>query len=497
MSTEVVKTRTYGNWRQPRKAGLGPFGLVGTVGLFGGLVVVLLASMISIGAALIMAVIGAVALGPLAIRTPDGRNVYNMMAVRIGWSRRRANGSTTYVSGPLSARPGGRFRPPGMLSKVTMLEGLDPYGRRFGVLHHRYRNLYTIVLGCEPDGGSLVDEDQSDIWVAQWGDWLARLSHEPDLRGAAVVVETAPDPGTRLASEVLTRISPDAPPVAQQVMQEVVERYPDASSEMNTYVTLTYGLRSGTRRGSDEILTELALRIQGLISGLISAGGGAAAPLSAERIAEVVRVAYDPAVSADVNDIRAQHGGTGLEWNDAGPAAAVEKVDAYHHDSGVSRSWLLTLAPRGTVRSSVLRSLLDPAVGIRRKRVALLYRPIDPATSAKIVESDRRAAQFMANSTRGPIRARSMTEVAATEQTAAEEAAGAGLVEFSVVVTVTVESAEEIADANATMRNLLGASRLSMRPADRMQAAAFTCALPVGILPWEQTLIPREFQEAL
>jgi hypothetical protein len=72
--------------------------------------------------------------------------------------------------------------------------------------------------------------------------------------------------------------------------------------------------------------------------------------------------------------------------------------------------------------------------------VALLYRPIDPATSAKIVEADRRSSQFMATSTRGMVRARAASEVEAAEQTAAEEAAGAGLVEFSMVVTVTVDS---------------------------------------------------------
>ncbi|MFD0746233.1 SCO6880 family protein [Phytohabitans flavus] len=93
--------------------------------------------------------------------------------------------------------------------------------------------------------------------------------------------------------------------------------------------------------------------------------------------------------------------------------------------------------------------------------------------------------------------ARAATEVEAAEQTAAEEAAGAGLVEFSMVVTLTVDSVAEMRDANVTMRNLLGATRIAMRPADRMQAAAFTCALPVGVLPWEQTMVPQEIQEAL
>ncbi|WP_134655941.1 SCO6880 family protein [Streptomyces sp. H23] len=497
MSTEAVTHPTYGNWRRPRRPGLGPLGLVGTVGVFGGLVVTLLASLISLYAALIVIIPVVLLLTPLAIRTQDGRNVYQLLLLRISWRRRKAKGAHLYVSGPLSARPGGRFRPPGLLNRVTVTEGRDAYDRPFGVLHHPSRNLYTIVLGCDPDGGSLVDSDQVDVWVALWGDWLARLAHEPGLRGASLVVETAPDPGTTLAHEVLPRIRPDAPPAARAMMEEVVERYPMASSEMHTYVTLTYGAPAGPKRSPEDVITDLAVRIPGLLRGLVSAGGGAAYPLSAERIAEVVRVAYDPAVSADVLDARAQHGGTGLEWDDAGPAAAVETVNNYQHDSGVSRTWLLTLAPRGTVRSSVLKGLLEASPGTRRKRVALLYRPIDPATSARIVEADRRSAQFMATSGRGIVRARAVSEMRAAEQTAAEEASGAGLVEFSLMLTVTVDETDQLADATVAVRNLTASSRVLMRPADRMQAAAFTCTLPVGLLPWEQTLIPHELQEAL
>ncbi|MER6962000.1 SCO6880 family protein, partial [Streptomyces sp. NPDC000618] len=440
MSTEAVTHPTYGNWRRPRRPGLGPLGLVGTFGVFSGLVLTLLVSLISLVAALFVILPLALALAPLTVRTQDGRNLYQLLALRVGWLRRRAKGAHTYVSGPLSQRPGGRFRPPGLLSRITMSEGRDAYDRPFGVLHHPGRNTYTIVLGCEPDGGSLVDPDQTDVWVAAWGHWLARLSHEPELRGACVIVETAPDPGTRLANEVLPRIKENAPAAAQAVMREVVERYPSASSEMHTYIALTYGVAPGHKRDRSEIVTELAMRIPSLLSGLVGAGGGSAAPLSAERIAEVVRVAYDPAVAGDVLDARARHGGTGLEWEDSGPAAAVETVSSYQHDSGVSRSWLLTLAPRGTVRSSVLRGLLEAAPGTRRKRVALFYRPIDPATSARIVEADRRAAQFMATSGRGMMQARAASEMRAAEQTATEEAAGAGLVEFSLMLTVTVDS---------------------------------------------------------
>ncbi|UNS99457.1 hypothetical protein MMF93_25640 [Streptomyces tubbatahanensis] len=497
MSTHAASSPTYGNWRRPRRPGLGPFGMIGTAGLFGGLVVTLLASLISLAAAAVVLVPMSIVLVPLLIRTQDGRNAYQLLALRIGWMRRKSKGATTYVSGPLSRRTGGRFQPPGLLGRMQMREGRDAYDRDFGVLFHRSRNFYTIVLACEPDGGSLVDADQVDNWVAAWGGWLSRLSHETGLRGASVIVETAPDSGTRLANEVLPRLAPDAPPAARAVMEEVVERYPQASSEMHTYITLTYGVPAGQKVKHDELITEIATRIPGLLSGLVGAGGGVAYPLSAERIAEVVRVAYDPAVAGEVLDLRARHGGTGLEWDDSGPAACYEDVGSYQHDSGVSRTWMLTLAPRGTVRANVLRGLLEPSPGTRRKRVALLYRPIDPATSARIVEADRRAAQFMATSGRGMVQARAATEVRAAEQTAQEEATGAGLVEFSLMLTVTVDDEDELADASASMRNLQGAARLSMRPADRMQAAAFSCTLPTGILPWELTLVPRDLREML
>ncbi|MEU5909191.1 SCO6880 family protein [Micromonospora sp. NPDC047527] len=497
MSTEAAIEPTYGNWRRPRRAGLGPFGLLGTVGVFGGLVVVLLASLASLQAAMVIGTPFVLGLVPMAVRTPDGRNLYQLVTLRIGWSRRRARGEHLYVSGPLSARPEGRFAPPGMLSGVAALEGRDAYDRSFGVLHHRRRNLYTIVLRCEPDGGSLVDPDQVDTWVALWGEWLSRLAHEPGLRGASVVVETAPDPGTRLATEVLPRLDADAPLAARAVMQEVVEDYPSASSEMNSYITLTYAPVGGPRRDPEDVITDLAIRVPSLLTGLVSAGGGVAEPLTAEQIAEVVRVAYDPACAADVLSVRAEHGHTGLEWIDAGPVAAMETVDAYQHDSGVSRTWLLTLAPRGTVRSSVLRTMLDASAGTRRKRVALLYRPIDPATSARIVEADRRTAQFMATSGRGMVQARAAAEVRAAEQAASEEATGAGLVEFSLMLTITVDRPDQLDDASVVVRNLTGAARISMRPANRMQAAAFSCSLPAGILPWEQTMLPHELQEAM
>ncbi|SPF07057.1 SCO6880 family protein [Streptomyces sp. MA5143a] len=489
--------RTYGNWRRPSPPGLGSLGLIGTGVMLGGIVLSLLVSLISVRAAAVTFVLVALLTGAFALRTPDGRTVFNTLGVRMGWSLRRSRGSTVYVSGPLSRRPGGRFAPPGLLAKVAMLETRDPSGRPAGVLHHQGRNLYTLVLGCEAEGISLVDTDQVDRWVGGWGGWLARLAQEPGLRGAAVVVETAPESGVRLAAEVLPRILDEAPPLSRSVLEEVVNANPVTASETKVYITLTYQPPRARQRPA-AVAEQLADRIPALAAGLVGAGTTAVRPLTAVDIAESVRAAFEPAVAPRIAAAREDGGDTGLAWADAGPAVALETPDHYEHDASYSRSWLLSLAPRGAVYSSVLRELLMPTQDIRRKRIALFYRPLPQATAARLVEADRRAALFKA-STNGKkqMNARAQAELTAVEQTAQEEASGAGLVEFSIMATVTVDTELQLNRAESLIEEQQASARIQLRPARRTQASAFTCTLPVGLLPWELTLIPQQIRDAM
>jgi hypothetical protein len=500
-TTASAARPSYGNWRLPSRPGIGPLGLLGTVLLLGGLILALLTALVSWIAALCIGVLIAAAVIPLAVRTADGRSGFTVMAIRAGWIRRRVTGQTTVVTGPLSREPGGRFRPPGLLAPLQMLKGRDAYHRPFGVLHDPRLNTFTLALQCDPDGGALVDAEQVDTWVACWGGWLAGLAHEPGLLGAAVIVETAPDPGTRLAAEVLPRLDPAAPEPARALLAEIVAAYPAASSETSTWVTLTY--RPGSERLSTradrqaEMVTSLAVRVPALAAGLTAAGAGAVQPVAAERIADTVRVAFDPGAAATVLAARARSGSTGQEWGDAGPATAVETADCYQHDGAVSRSWIGCEAPRGTVRSGVLRSLLEPSPRITRKRVALLYRALTPAAAARMVEADRRTAHFMAASTTGLVNARASTAVRAAEQAASEEASGAGLVEFGLIATATASGLDELRAADAEMANLAASARLRLRVAHGQQAAAFAAGLPAGVLPWLHTLLPYQLRGAL
>jgi hypothetical protein len=179
----------------------------------------------------------------------------------------------------------------------------------------------------------------------------------------------------------------------------------------------------------------------------------------------------------------------GPGWHDCGPGVAEESADSYYHEGAVSRTWVASEAPRGTVRSGVLRGLLEPSPLVPRKRVTLLYRPLGPAAAARAVETDRRTAHFMAASSAGLVNARASAAVRAAEQAATEEAAGAGLTEFTLLVTATADTVSGLRTADAEVANLAASARLRLRVARGQQAGAFAVTLPGGVLPWLPGLI--------
>jgi hypothetical protein len=489
---------TYGNWRLPARPGIGPLGVTGTAVLLGGLVVTLVTAMVSWAAAGAVAAVVAMMTVPLAIRTADGRSGLDIAVNRVRWAWCRRSGRTVTVAGPLSAAPGGRYQLPGPLADTEMLEGRDAHGRPIGVVHDRRMGTFAVALECDPDGGALVDPAQADHWVAGWGAWLANLAHEPGLLGAAVTVETAPDTGTRLAAGAVSQFDPAAPQVARDLISEVAAAYPAASSQVTTWVTLTFRSPASARgsRRADRIagmLGELAVRVPPLAAGLAASGAGVAWPAAPGRIAAAVRAGFDPAAPAAL-----EPGGdaatAGPGWHDCGPGVAEESADAYYHEGAVSRTWVASESPRGTVRSGVLRGLLEPSPLVPRKRVTLLYRPLGSAAAARAVETDRRTAHFMAASSAGLVNARASAAVRAAEQAAAEEAAGAGLTEFTLLVTATADTASGLRTADAEVANLAASARLGLRVAHGQQAGAFAVTLPAGVLPWLPGFVPARLR---
>ena len=146
--------------------------------------------------------------------------------------------------------------------------------------------------------------------------------------------------------------------------------------------------------------------------------------------------------------------------------------------------------------SSVLSGLLAPHPDIARKRVALLYRPSDPGAAVRVVEADRRDAAFAASGRRIG-RARDALSVQAAEKSAEEEAVGAGVVRFAVVVTATVMSPEQVPMAASVVDTLGTTSRIRLRRAYGCQAGTFAVGLPLGLVSSAHLRVPQALREAM
>lgn len=512
---------TFGHWRQPSSPGLGALGLLGTVVLFLGLIAVVIALEVSKVAAVVIAVLLVATLVPLVVRV-NGRSGAQRAFVRLAWWSGRRRRMHSYRSGLTSPVAGGRHRLPGLAAQSEVFACVDAYERPFGMVHVPAQGHCSVTFRADADGAALVDSSQVELWVAGWGQFLAALGHEPGLVACTVTVETAPDPGVRLAQAVAGQVVAGAPELARRVLAEIVDTYPAGSAVISTRIQVTYRMSSPAgRRSVAEMAVELGTRLPGLAGLLAGTGAGAVAAMTVGELAETVRVAYDPAAAVQVElshaDPRAaappapSAGSTlpttppaapgaveAVTWADAGPVAAEEGWDSYRHDSGVSTVWAWSEAPRGTVSSRVLLPLLRPHSDIARKRVSLVFRPHEAGQAAAIVERDVRTARFKAGQrSAGPL-AREDVDYRAAVQSAAEEARGAGLTRLSVVVVATVTDPGRLRQARAVVEGSLApAARLGLRRAFGAQAATFTATLPVGVVLADHVRVPAVLREAL
>ncbi len=492
------RVRTYGNWRRPRSAGLGQLGSLGTLILLAGMIAVILTSAIfgALPAVMMVIVFGAF-LSTLMIRDHHGFTGLQKVAVYGGWWRTRRRRADLYRSGPAGTGSWGTFQLPGLLAASTLSEGVDTYARPFALLRVPSTSHFTVVLACEPDGAALVDVEQIDSWVARWGEWLKLLGGEPGLVAASATIESAPDSGERLRSHVFPKINPAAPAVAREILGDVVDTCPEGAAAGRAWVALTFSaFASGRRKDPAQMANDLAARLPQISHGLRGTGAGAVNPVSAQELCQIVRVAYDPHAQRLFDQAHAAGEEVALSWSDVGPSAAQAEWGCYRHEGAWSVTWAMTDAPRGGVQSNILERFLAPHADIARKRVTLLYRPLSAGVAGRIVEGDVRSATFRATNSPRPS-ARSIFEQRSAEATAREEADGAGLVNFGMLVTATVLDEQELADADAAIDGLQGTARITLRRAFGSQDSAFAAALPLGIVVSEHLKVPARLRSTL
>lgn len=487
--SETAEPRTYGNWREPKAAGMGRFSLTATLSLLaaGGVAfVVCLIDLWPWGVAALAATGVLAAL--LGISDRHGLTIIDRGIMRIRFFRAHRRGQTRFTTGAHVAATDGVLTLPGLLDGTRLSEHRDAYDRPFALITHR-DGTRTVVMSLTPSGSALLDQETVDQQVAHLGLWLADLGGEAGVVMSSLTVETVPDSGERLAREVGGRTAEDAPPLARRVLSEIVSDYRVGTTLVRTYATLTFDPRrlAGRRRGDAVIAREIASRLPGLTQTLTATGAGAIHLLTAREVCRLARCAFDPASEMIFEDAASRGEEVALAWRDAGPIAAEATWDHYRHDSGVSRTWVLTAPPRGVVQSGILTPILAASRDVERKRATILYRPLDSARAASTVEHDLTRAKTRVELASRPS-ARSIADLRAAQQAANEEASGAGLVDFTMLITATVTEEDALDDTAAAINALAASSRLLTRVAYGTQEAAFALALPLGARPRENVM---------
>jgi hypothetical protein len=490
MSGGQAAPRTYGGWRRRRPVGLLGLGPAGTLVMLGAVILVL--GMISVSPRAALVVDPPVLAGcGLSLARVGGVPVATAAVTRVRWWAAVSRDWTAYRAGITVPGPGA-FQLPGVLAPTMLVSAEDGYGGRYGLVWDRHTGYLTATVLVTPASPWLADAGDADAWVAGWGAWLASLGFLPQVRWVTVTVETAPEPGTRLADEVAAAASPDAPEAARQIMAAVAAAAPRAAAAVSTRVSVTFDPKADPSRPGDLAAAAAAVTrtLQGLVPGLGACGVAVDRLAGPADLAGMVRCAYDPASRGEVARLlaaaRAGRGAMPLSWLDAGPVGAQEMSDCYQHDSGVSVSWAWHEAPRQAVTSSVLARLAGP--GPYTKRLSLQFRPMPAAAAARSIEAEVNATAFRAAYRRKTGRdatARDDYDGARAAQAAAEEASGAGVVLIGLFVTVTVTDAADLPRAVSATEAAAEASRIRLRRMHYSQAAGFAAGLPCGVCPPE------------
>jgi hypothetical protein len=479
-----MTTTTYGGFRRKRGvealAGL-PGGATGSVLLVVNLLVLNVAGLrVTLWTTVLSVVVFFLATVKIGDATIGGHAVHTLLRSRArhkGWLRFHA----------LKSADVDRWAKPGVLQSTQMLDYVDNYGQRTGIVLDATSGRMTAVLNVASTTTWLSDPDVSERWVHNWGDWLANLGYVPGVVWVSVVVETTPSAPTALADRVLSEIDPGAPQDCVTLVRSLADIAPVESPTVATRIAITWDAKHAGVKAKDEAPRAAAFfrDLQHLEADLGSCGMTPLGRATAPEVSALVASAYDPERKDELDRTLRSPDVDMVRWADAGPLECDETDDGFlQHDGYRSVTFGWREPPRQQFVSTVLADMLSP--GPFSRRVAVLYRALPAVAASELLEGQRNRADMRAHlnrSRKGRQSARDDKDMADAELAASEEAAGAGVVNMSVYVTTTVPKDVDLDDATADVVARAGGSKIQLRRLNGAHAAGFVATLPIGIHP--------------
>lgn len=481
----------YGRWERPRSTGL--FGMTWGATVYAGFFIIgtivwFMATRSMLTSAVFLA-IGVSTLAPLLIRR-RGRTGWELALVwqRFKWSS--IKGENMFRGGVFGVVPG-RAVQPGIQGDTRLYEYELRTGHRFGLIHARAKDHYTVVLASQPQGQELAEQWQINDWVRGWDDFLAGLGTTHNVAGAVATIETVPDNGTRIASEVRAITEPTAPAYAREVMAQTAMARTSATTRTECRIAITFRRQ---REAQSKDVADQGAAIGRLLSTIISraaAAGLDATPMTAGDLCVVAMRAYRPEVDAELETLVGEGEQDQLRWDETGCAGAKAEWDRYIHNGFQSVTWEMSAAPAGTVTHAALQPLLLPRADLPRKRISIVYRVHNIAEAVKLVDNDFKDALSAEQARTGVGSAAASIRVDNTREARKEQARGAGLTRFGMLITLTARRDDDLPQLSAEIEGLSSAARLGVQRVYGGQDSSFAGALGLGVLIPEYSTVNR------
>ncbi|MDX2841033.1 hypothetical protein PV377_18990 [Streptomyces ipomoeae] len=470
----------YGGWRRSKSMGIWSLNTPQTVIAVGAMLTPILLLVVGGSIATLSVTVPlALVVITLTVWQRHGMPLMSYVIGRARWSWGQMRGETSYRSVFLPSPEA--LDLPGMAAPTKLVRAESPDGRGpVGLVWNQRTGTMTAALLLNPAGSLLASGATVRSQVTSWGDALARLADEDGVKVGAVTLQITPSSGAALSDHVRGRLDPNAPRLARQAIGELVDRAPRASAQLAAWMSLVIDPAASPEKPKGP--AEAAAVALGALDAVDLSGAGVDVLRRATDadIKRLVRGAFSPVdMDAPADQIEE------LVWHEVGPVASEDDWQTYRHDGYHSVSYVLREAPRKLVTYDVLLKLLAP--GAFTRRVTLAYRVLPTDEAQAVVEREVNAGEareeYRQRTKRAATR-RERVDREHAERTAAEEATGAGMVQWSIYVTTTVSDA---ADLPAARREIDKAARASgglrFRPAFGGQSAALVVGLPVGINP--------------
>ncbi len=487
--------RTYGGWR--RKRGLGLMGLgavesgVAFLSVSFFLFIAIRFTFLWIPSLVIMLIVLA------SMLRIDGQPLWTILHSEFRMLVSVAQDGGKFVSGYFFASdPSAGSNLPGALAPTRTFEVTTDSGRRYGVVYNDATKAATVTWSVHPHTPHLADQEQVDSWVASWHQFLASLGYIDQMSSVAVTVVTATEPGAVVSENLAVNRDPHAPTFARVLLDELSRRETDGTTVSATYVSVTFD----TRYGPAARERDPAKRVEHIV-GLVTAmnrdirtsGLASASLLSVSQLAALTKGAFVPSLRKPLTAALSRGDTNALQWHISGPSRAESNRFYYRHDDAITTSWVLREAPRGHVTEEVLYNLMSP--GTFPKRVTFLWNPTPADKAARILENERtlsEARRLVKNQSKRDESAREQYDRQMTEMAAADEARGAGLGDFQILVSTTFEVSPEITDeqidhlldqASVEVESRAKQSKMLLRPALGFHDLVMFGTLPAGVNP--------------